>query len=100
MVDYRPQVPTETSDWLKGLSTRFVEVWIWRKHDQTWLSEEHVDDHDTFLETVDMSLGRHGLRFAAWGDITGWWTLLDKQTGDTKFFPSRDAMEMAVLHAK
>jgi len=83
--------------WLEGLGTSMCDVWFLQKG--SFFLEKHVEDHETFLETVGMALDRLMARYAMWeqgGDKP--WALLDKTTGDTRSFPSREAAEMVAIH--
>ena len=90
---------TDTERWLRSLGTRFCAVKILGK-DGAWVDENHVEDPDTFLITVDMSLKRLDARYAVWveDEQEGRYCLLDRRTGDCRSYPSREAAEMVAIH--
>lgn len=87
---------TETEAWLESLGQKLIDVWFYSAR-YGWIDERHVDDHDTFLETVSMSMERLRLRHAMWLDGTGA-VVVDRQTGNTRTFPNRAAAEMWMIH--
>jgi hypothetical protein len=82
--------------WLKDMGVELCDVWFYHPK-AGWKLEPQIEDHDTFLETVELSRQRLGARCAMWGDAAGWF-VLDSRTGDTKTFPNREAAEMVVIH--
>lgn len=94
-----PETHAAQEDFAKRLGVNLIDVWFLSPRDKRWRVEPQVDDHETFLTTVSMSLERGGARFALWHD-TEKWCLLDKRSGDTKRYPSRDAAEMVAIHVR
>ena len=90
-----PNTRDDTERWLEDLGTKFVTVWFFTRG-RKWVSERHIDDHETFLETVGMSLGRLG-GYAMWFDGHNW-CLLSRITGDCRTYPSKEAAEMVAIH--
>lgn len=84
---------------MRQLGAKLTDVWFYDKRNSKWVDERHVDDDDTFLDTVDMTFERMGWKHAIW-DVGDGWCSLSKRTGETKSWPSRAAAEMAVIHAK
>lgn len=96
-----PETHAEQEAFAKRLGVALIDVWFMRRRgpEPGWVLEPQVDDHETFLTTVSMSLARHGARFALWYDDE-MWCLLDTSTNDTKRYPSRDAAEMVAIHVR
>lgn len=83
------------------LQSGFVSVWYYRPQigpsGIDWLQQDHVDDHETFLATVEATFERRKCNYALWDDGTKW-CLLSHRTGDTRRYPSREAAEMVAIH--
>lgn len=96
-----PETHAAQLHFAKTLGVKFIDVWTYARtfDGMRWCSTQHVDDTETFLETVDMALEREGLRFALWDDGDKW-CLLDRRTGDTKRYPNRAAAEMVAIHVR
>lgn len=94
-----PETHAAQLEFAQRLGVTMIDVWFLSPRDKRWRVEPQVDDHDTFLETVNMSAGRGGARFALWFDEEQW-CLLDRHTGDTKRYPSRAAAEMVAFHVR
>lgn len=90
-----PNDRKSTEEWLRNLGATLCPVWFFAKG--VWLQEDHVEDHETFLETVDMALKRLKADYAMW-DQGGTWALIRRSTGDTRSYPSRAAAEMVAIH--
>lgn len=81
--------------WLDRVGVPLKSVWFLANG--KWIDEEHVDDHDTFLETIAMTFERLKLNYALWSTPEGW-CLLSHRTGDCRTYPSREAAEMVAIH--
>lgn len=87
-------------EWMKSMGVSFVDVWFYHRSRKEWIKEPQVEDHDTFLECVDMALGRNNANWALWKSGPKRWELLDKATGDTRSFKQRQQAEMVVIHVR
>jgi hypothetical protein len=81
---------------MEQMGTKFCDVWFFTRR-REWVLEKQVEDHDTFLETVDMALRRMGGNYALWFDGKSW-ALAKRSTGYTRTYPSREAAEMVAIH--
>jgi hypothetical protein len=91
-----PSPHAAVEQWMQSVGTKFCDVWFFTRN-RDWVMEKQVDDHDTFLETVDMALHRLGGNYAMWFDGERW-AMVKRNTGDTKTYPSREAAEMVAIH--
>jgi len=83
--------------WAAELGSTFVQVWFYERRRRRFLLEPQVDDDDTFLECCSEAMRRIGANLALWDDGE-MWNVLDRRTGDTKRYPSKEAAEMIAIH--
>mgnify|MGYP004701361853 CR=1 FL=1 len=88
-------------EWLESIGAEFVDVWLYCRHPATGVRtfelERLVDDHDTFFDVLAMRMSSRFARHALW-DAGGRWALVDRRTGDTRSYPTREAAEMVAIH--
>ena len=98
MTSRNPRSATET--WLEGLGSKFRTVWFYV--DGAWLDERHIDDPETLEFTVSLTLERFKLRYAIWPDTAdrGWWVFDRHAPSESRWYPSREAAEMVVMHSE
>lgn len=92
-----PETHAAQEAFVQRLGVKLIDVWVYN-HAGWWITRQ-VDDHDTFLETLEMSMRNYRARFALWDDGE-MWCLLDRETGDTKRYPNRAAAEMVAIHGR
>ncbi len=94
-----PNTRTDTEAWLEGLGCMFVEVRLYVREDSqmVWVDERHVDDPETLVTTICMSLERLRGRFAVWPSV-GAYSLCDASKRSVKSYPTQEAAEMVAIH--
>lgn len=98
-----PNTLSETEAWLESLGSTLVDVQLYVRpfggsiQSRVWLDERHINDPETLLTTVSMSLQRLGGRFAIWQNGLQW-ELFDMSKVGTKLYPNREAAEMSAMH--
>ena len=90
-----PKNLTEQEQWMEGLGSKFVEVWLYIRGER--LDERHIDDPETLETTVSMSMERLGSFHAVWLCKDGHWQLYDRRRGTYTCYPNKEAAEMVAI---
>lgn len=91
----------DVEKWMETVGTKFCDVHFFVPRTGEWWEERHVDDHDTFLTTVEMTASRINATSAMWADHDGpSWFCLTFRSGETRTLPSREAAEMVAIHVR
>lgn len=92
----QPNHRANAEAWLAELNIPMVDV-SFLCADGKWSTEKHVDDPTTIFETIAMSLGKGGSRYAVVA-YQGRWALVGPSSGKIRYFDNREAAEMVALH--